>query len=70
MHEAIPDKLTPSDWRVEQIDIESGIVFVAIFSGPSAEERATEYANFKNSQKILRLQSRAALKAAREGGKA
>lgn len=38
------------DWRVEHINIESGDVFIAIFSGPLAEDRAREYARFKNGQ--------------------
>jgi hypothetical protein len=35
-------------WHVEAID-EEGRVFVAIFSGPDAQERAIEYAKLKNS---------------------
>ena len=34
-------------WHVEAIDDE-GRVFVAVFSGPEAEERAREYADWKN----------------------
>ncbi len=39
----------PHEWRVEAIDYESeGEVYVAIFTGPKARERADEYARFKN----------------------
>jgi hypothetical protein len=47
-HNAIQDKVNPSDWRVEAIDIKAGDVYVAVFCGPLAEQRAVEYANFKN----------------------
>lgn len=37
-------------WRVEAIDDEKdGQVYVTIFAGPEAEERAREYAEFKNA---------------------
>lgn len=37
------------EWRVEGIDYDrDGQVYVAIFSGPQARERAEEYVNFKN----------------------
>lgn len=36
------------EWRVEVIDIKTGDCFVTIFSGPLAESRALEYADFKN----------------------
>lgn len=40
------------DWRVEAIDYENeGIVYVTCFSGPDAEERAEEYAAWKNNQR-------------------
>jgi hypothetical protein len=48
-HEVVQDKEHPNDWRVEAIDIKSGDVFVTIFSGPLAKERATEYASFKSN---------------------
>lgn len=48
--EAVQDRTSPNDWRVEAIDIKAGDVFVALFCGPSAQERAEEYARFKNSQ--------------------
>jgi hypothetical protein len=47
-YEAVQDKLHPEDWRAEYVDIKTGDVMVAIFSGPLAEERAREYAEFKN----------------------
>jgi hypothetical protein len=47
-YEAIKDKETQDTWRVEAIESASGDVFVATFSGPMAEERALEYADFKN----------------------
>jgi hypothetical protein len=34
-------------WHVEAID-EQGKIYVAIFSGPEAQERAAEYADWKN----------------------
>lgn len=38
-------------WRVEAIDFESEAeCHVAAFSGPQAEQRAREYAQFKNAQ--------------------
>ena len=39
-----------SNFRVEAVDIKTGDVFVTIFSGPLAKERAEEYAKFKNVQ--------------------
>lgn len=41
-HELCPDEITPGDWRVEAVG-EDGEVYVAIFSGPNAESRATAY---------------------------
>ncbi len=46
--EALQDKENPMDWRVESLDMKSGDVYIAIFSGPLAETRAIEYAQFKN----------------------
>jgi hypothetical protein len=42
------DKLYVGDGRVEGSDDE-GHVYVAIFSGPDAHERAQEYADWKTS---------------------
>ena len=41
------DKQFPSDWHVEAIDPNSGDIFVAVFSGPDAEQRAREYADWQ-----------------------
>lgn len=39
------------EWRVEGIDHDAdGQVYVALFSGPQAKERAKEYAQFKNER--------------------
>ena len=46
--EAIRDRLRPSEWRVEALNSKTGDVFVAIFCGPLAQQRAVEYADFKN----------------------
>jgi hypothetical protein len=45
-----PDKEYPNDWHVETINTDSGDIFQAIFSGPSAEERAKEYARWEESK--------------------
>ena len=47
-YETFQDQKTPEYWRVEAVDSRSGDVFVAVFSGPLARDRATEYAAFKN----------------------
>jgi hypothetical protein len=53
-YEAVPDRLAPSDWRVEAIDHESeGECYVAIFAGPDAERRAREYAAWKNGTRAV-----------------
>jgi hypothetical protein len=45
------DKHNRGDWRVEAIDFDDeGKVYVTIFSGPEAQERAEEYAALKNGQ--------------------
>jgi hypothetical protein len=48
--EVFPDKEFPNDWHVETIDKDSGDIFVAVFSGPDAEERAREYAEWQESK--------------------
>jgi hypothetical protein len=49
--ECIEDRHHPGDWRVEAIDHDNeGQIYVAIFSGPEAQERAEEYAALKNRQ--------------------
>lgn len=47
-YEAFQDNQNQADWRVECLDMKAGDVYVAIFSGPLAKERASEYADFKN----------------------
>jgi len=45
------DRQNPAHWRVEAIDFDNeGVVYVTIFSGPEARERAEEYAAIKNAQ--------------------
>jgi hypothetical protein len=46
------DKEFPNDWRVEAIERKSGDIFVAVFSGPDAEQRAREYANWQESRQL------------------
>jgi hypothetical protein len=48
--EVFPDKEFPNEWRVEAINRDSGDVFVAVFSGPDAAERAREYASWQQSR--------------------
>ena len=48
-YEVSEDRSQRGDWRVEAIDMESeGECYMAIFTGPLARERATEYAEWKN----------------------
>lgn len=60
-HEIAESKDYPGHWHVEAIDNE-GRVFVAVFSGPEAKERAAEYADWKNGIRrpasLLRMVSR------------
>jgi hypothetical protein len=49
VHEVAQDQNSPNDWRVEAIDIKSGDIFVTVFSGPLSQQRASEYASFKNN---------------------
>lgn len=46
-YEVVADRLYPNNWRVEAIDTEA--IFVALFSGPEAENRARDYAAWKNA---------------------
>ena len=49
-YEVVQSVGTLDEWRVEGIDYDrDGQVYVAIFSGPEAKERAEEYARFKNT---------------------
>jgi hypothetical protein len=48
-YEVVRDRTTPDAWRSEAIDDSSeGECYVAIFSGPDAEQKAREYAAWKN----------------------
>lgn len=60
LFEVIGDRTTDSGdvWRVEAINYEGdGEVYVAVFSGPGAEERAHEYADWKNRTQAERPQA-------------
>ena len=49
-HEMLEDQLNPGDYRVEAINMQGdGEIYTAIFVGPDAKQRATEYAEWKNS---------------------
>jgi hypothetical protein len=46
--EVIEDRQHPGNWRFEAINREGDVeVYVTVFSGPCAEERAREYAAWK-----------------------
>jgi hypothetical protein len=48
--EAIESQGAVDEWRVEAINhAGDGEVYVALFSGPMAQERALEYAEWKNA---------------------
>jgi hypothetical protein len=50
-YEIAQDKEVSGSWRVEAIDYDNeGVGYIAIFAGPSAHERAEEYANWKTEQ--------------------
>lgn len=57
-YELVESRDFPGHWHVEHID-EEGRVYVAVFSGPGAKERAAEYADWKNKVRnpaaVLRL---------------
>ena len=56
-YEVVEDSLHPGDYRVEAIDTSGdGEVYIAIFTGPDAESRAYEYADWKNSSRASVLQ--------------
>jgi len=51
IYEVIEDRMSPEDWRVEAIDTDhDGEVYVAIFSGPEARDRAIEYAAWREGR--------------------
>lgn len=48
-YEVAKDRELMDTWRVEAVNEQGdGEVYVAIFSGPDAEDRAREYADWKN----------------------
>lgn len=48
LYEVVKSKHCPGEWRVEAINPEGdGEVYVTLFSGPMAKERAKEYAAWK-----------------------
>jgi hypothetical protein len=48
-YEVLQDPDNPAEWRAEAIDeAGDGQCYVVVFSGPQAEERAREYAQWKN----------------------
>lgn len=52
-YEVVASQGVPNEYRVEGIDYDrEGSVYVTIFSGPDAKQRAEEYALFKNSQAL------------------
>ncbi len=54
--ECFEDRKNRGDWRVEAIDFDNeGEVYVTIFSGPHARERAQEYAAMKIAQETQPL---------------
>ncbi len=54
--ECFEDRKNRGDWRVEAIDFDKeGEVYVTIFSGPHARERAQEYAAMKIAQETQPL---------------
>lgn len=54
LHEVAKDQTMSDTWRVEAINEQGdGEVFVTIFSGPDAQARAREYAEWKNGSREL-----------------
>ena len=48
-YEVTPDEKFPNEWRCEAIDQKTGDIYVAVFAGPDAEERARDYASWQQS---------------------
>ena len=47
----VKESISGDTWNVEAIDHDSeGEIYMASFSGSKAEERAREYAKFKNAE--------------------
>jgi hypothetical protein len=42
------------EWRFEAIDQKSGDIYIAVFSGPNAEQRAREYSAWQQSSVRVR----------------
>lgn len=58
-YEVVESRGVPGEWRAEAINMEGdGEVYVVLFSGPSARERAEEYAEWKNSHRECELSHR------------
>jgi hypothetical protein len=54
-YEVVPDKEVSGSWRVEAIDYQNeGVGYIAIFAGPSAQQRAEEYADWKTAKSETR----------------
>jgi hypothetical protein len=50
-YEVVQDRNFPGDWRVEAVNHSGdGEVYTAIFTGPDAETRAREYAQWKTTK--------------------
>ena len=49
-YEVVESKDFPDHWHVESI-LDDGEVYVTVFSGPEAQERAVEYADWKNGDR-------------------
>lgn len=47
-YEVVESRQYSGHWHVEAVD-DDGAVFVVVFSGPKAKDRAHEYASWKNS---------------------
>lgn len=59
IYEVIESKATKGEWHVEAINYDGdGEIYVTIFSGPNAHDRANEYAawKMKSTQKNRRPQ--------------
>ncbi len=50
-YEVFEDKVNAGDWRVEGLDIQTGDVAIAIFSGVQSRERAYLYFNLVTREK-------------------
>lgn len=48
-YNVFPDKEFSTDWHVEAIDTDTGDVFSAVFGNADAENRAREYARWRES---------------------